>query len=802
MKPMARLTAQDGFEYGHHPTLATARKQILVRGIVQGVGFRPFVHNLARALDLTGYVLNTSEGVRIEVEGYQEALERFISRLGNDAPPLAQIEQISIEDLEAIGETSFVIRQSKSEAEKFGLVSPDVATCSDCWRDFLDPANRRYGYPFTNCTNCGPRYSIIRDIPYDRPTTTMASFRMCGACQGEYDDPADRRYHAQPNACPDCGPTLALVDRDSVGPDVPFEFSSGEMSLQILRDVRRLLREGKILAVKGLGGFHLTCDAENDRAVRELRERKQRIDKPFALMARDLASIESFCIVSKADREALLSPRRPIVILCRRPGANISAAAAPDNPTLGVMLTYTPLHYLLFGETPTEPPAFTALVMTSGNMSEEPIATRNREAFILRPIADWFLLHNRDIYTRVDDSIVRTFEGKERTLRRSRGYAPHPMDLGRELPESLACGAELKSTFCLTKGRYAFLSQHLGDLKNYEALVFFQETLDRMQKLFRVRPRAVAHDLHPLYLSTKLARELEGVEKIGVQHHHAHIASCMAENELRDKVIGIAFDGVGYGTDGAIWGGEFMIADFSAFERRAHLRYVPLPGGDMSTREPWRMALSYLQETFGAESNSMDLPLWREISPKKLALVQAMILRGASCVRTSSCGRLFDAVASILGLRHETNFEAQAAIALEMAADPRTGAAYPFEIDAGDPWEIDVRPAIASIVRDRLRGKDAGSIAARFHNTLVAAIVEVCRRLRGREGLNRVCLSGGTFQNVYLLARAAEGLRRHGFAVFTHCKVPPNDGGISLGQAVIASETVRRGEANVPGYTR
>lgn len=794
MKLMAPLSAQTEQEVAGRSVPAITRKRILLRGIVQGVGFRPFVYNLAQMLDLNGYVLNTSEGVRIEVEGREGALERFLDHLTNDPPPLAKIEDVAVCELEPVGETSFTIRQSVEEAGKFVLVSPDVATCDDCSRDFTNPNNRRYGYPFTNCTNCGPRYTIICNTPYDRTMTTMACFQMCAACQVEYDDPADRRYHAQPNACPDCGPTLALVKGDSFLPNEPSVFGFGDLSLPIIRDIRRLLREGKIIAIKGLGGFHLACNAENDQAVRRLRERKRRSDKPFALMARDLTAVESFCFVSEADRKVLLSARRPIVILPRCPGTKISPAVAPRNDTLGVMLPYTPLHYLLFGDSLDEPPEFTALVMTSGNLSEEPIVTRNEEAWArLNSIADWFLFHNRDIHVRVDDSVVRTFEGKERTLRRSRGYAPHPMDIGMPLAEILACGAELKNTFCLTKERYAFLSQHIGDLQNYETLVFFQETLDRMKKLFRVTPRVVAYDLHPLYLSTKVAREFEGVEKIGVQHHHAHIVSCMAENRLREKVIGIAFDGTGYGMDGEIWGGEFLVADFNGFERRAHFRYVPLPGGDMAIREPWRAALSYLRETFGAEASSMDLPLWEEIPAKKLALVQAMITRGVNTVRTSSCGRLFDAVASIVGLRHEINFEGQAAIELEMAAHKGTDGIYPFEIESSDPWQIDVRPTIENIVRELRQGKQAGHIAAKFHNTLAAVIVEVCRRLREHEGLNRVCLSGGTFQNMYLLVRAADGLRGCGFEVFLHAKVPPNDGGISLGQAVIANATMRGG---------
>ena len=763
-----------------------SRRQILIRGIVQGVGFRPFVYNLAQGLGLNGYVLNSSAGVTIEVEGESGELDRFVGRLGDEAPPLAHIEEVAVTRLEPAGYSSFVIRDSLDEPGRLVPVSPDISTCADCMRDFRDPANRRHGYPFTNCTNCGPRYTITRQIPYDRPLTTMACFAMCDRCLREYEDPRDRRFHAQPNACPDCGPSLALVAADHVG-EAPVFLQAGG-SLGAIGEVRRLLREGRIVAIKGLGGFHLACDPMNDVAVRVLRERKKRSDKPFALMVPDITAAERFCIVSDLERRALTSPRRPIVILPQRPDAPLSPALAPGNNTLGVMLPYTPLHFLLFGDQLDSPPEFSALVMTSGNLSEEPIVTANREAVMrLGRIADAFLFHNRDIHTRVDDSVVRVFEDKERVLRRSRGYAPYPVTLHFPVAEILACGAELKNTFCLTKDHHAFLSQHIGDLENHETLVFFEETLARMQKLFRIAPHAVAYDLHPLYLSTKLALAMTGVEKIGVQHHHAHIASCMAENGIKDKVIGVAFDGTGYGTDGKIWGGEFLVADCRGFERRAHFRYIPLAGGDTAVREPWRIGLGYLLDTFGARAQSLDLPLWRRVSSKKLATVRSMIERGINSIETSACGRLFDAVASIAGVRDEVNFEAQAAIELEVSAATGVDAAYPFEILDDEPWQIDMRPAIQAIVRDVLARRPAGLVSAAFHNTVAAIVVEVCRRLRSSEGIRRVCLSGGTFQNMYLLERTVAGLRAESFEVYLHAKVPPNDGGIALGQAVIAN---------------
>ncbi len=770
------------------------RKQIHVRGIVQGVGFRPFVFRLAQALGLSGYVLNSSHGVIAEIEGSEPMLARFLEDLRGQSPPLAEIADIAISDVEPNGEQGFRILESLAEEQKFVLVSPDVGTCEDCRRDFTDPGNRRYRYPFTNCTNCGPRYTIIQDIPYDRPGTTMAAFKMCARCRAEYDDPENRRFHAQPNACPDCGPSLALLEGDTLSRGEPVVFDPPQAGLAILQEARRRLREGNILAIKGLGGFHLACDAENDQAVRRLRERKRRSDKPFALMARDLEAIESFCFISQTARSVLLDPQRPIVILPCRPDTQISPAVAPNNRTLGVMLPYTPLHDLLFGDSLDGPAAFRALVMTSGNISEEPIVSRNQDAWPqLQGIADAFLLHNRPIHMRTDDSVVRIFEGKQRVFRRSRGFAPFPIDLGLNLQEILACGGELKNAFCLTKNQYAILSQHIGDLENYETLVFFEETLANLKKLFHTEPRVVAHDLHPLYISTKYAQQLPDFQKVGVQHHHAHIASCMAETGLREKVIGVALDGTGFGTDGQIWGGEFMVADFGGFERRAHFRYIPLAGGDAAVRQPWRSALSYLRETFGEEMHRLDLPFFSQIPHRKLALVETMLAKRINTVQTSSCGRLFDAVASLLGLRQEINFEGQAAIDLEMAALENFDASYPFDILANELWEIDMRPAFRQLVRDIQQGDPIGAMAAKFHNTLGNVIGEVCRRLRTTDQLNKVCLSGGTFQNMLLLESAVAELRGSGFEVFLHAKVPPNDGGIALGQAVIANELIERG---------
>ncbi|MDE3165552.1 MAG: carbamoyltransferase HypF, partial [Acidobacteriota bacterium] len=700
------------------------------------------------------------------------AIDRFLAAIAAGHPPAALIHETRAVSIEPTGGGAFTIAESAPTPGPFVLVSPDLATCEECRRDFSDPANRRAAYPFTNCTNCGPRYSIIRDIPYDRPATTMQPFRMCPACQSEYDDPADRRFHAQPNACSVCGPTLWLEVPGAAR--VPGNAAS-------LAEARRLLASGEILALRGLGGFQLACDARNAAAVARLRQSKRRSAKPFALMARDVAAVERFCAVSSADCFALESAACPIVILPRlAAAAGIAPDVAPGNPTLGVMLPYTPLHHLLFSGAP-----YDTLVMTSGNQSEEPIVIANPEARTrLAPLAGAFLLHDREIYMRVDDSVVRVFEERPRVLRRARGYAPFPIDLGSTGIDVLACGGELKNTFCLTRGRHALLSQHIGDLENYETLAFFRETLDQMKKLFRAEPRAVAYDLHPNYLSTRFALELDGVQQVPVQHHHAHIAACMAENHLREKVIGVAFDGTGYGADGAIWGGEFLIADLTGFERRAHLRYIPLVGGDQAIREPWRAALAHLTDAYG-EAALPDLPLWQSIPAKKVELVRAMLRRGVNTVPTSSCGRLFDAVASLLGLRHQVTYEGQAAIELEAIAAPGIADGYPFEI-AGDPWQIDPRPTVRAIVAALLRGDPPGTISARFHNTLAAVIVEVARRLRAADGLHRVCLSGGTFQNHYLLTRALSALRAAGFDAAIHAQVPPNDGGLSLGQAAIA----------------
>jgi hydrogenase maturation protein HypF len=743
------------------------------------------------SLGLSGYVLNSSAGVTIEIEGDESLIKKFLEKLRSEPPHLAEIAEVIVHQMDVSGDAGFSILRSRQVAGEFALVPTDAGTCEACWHDFGDRLNRRYGYPFTNCTHCGPRYTIIQDIPYDRAATTMSQFKMCSACEEEYRNPDDRRFHAQPNACNECGPSLALVPRGASLDDVAF--TKGK-SLPALREARMLLHDGKILALKGLGGFLLACDATNETAVTELRRRKRRPDKPFALMARDVEMARNLCDISVTDEASLLRQQRPIIVLPRSPNAKLAKGIAPANNTIGLMLPYTPLHYLLFGDSPEIPAEFSALVMTSGNLAEEPIMVSNAEALAqLDGVADWFLLHNREIATRVDDSVVRTFEGQERVLRRSRGVVPQAINLKTPMEEIIGFGGEMKNTFCLTKDHYAILSQHIGNMENYETMRFFEETFSNMKRVFHIEPKVAAYDLHPDYRSTKLAL-VSGIErKIGVQHHHAHIASCMAENQLCGRVIGVAFDGTGFGTDGKVWGGEFLVADYARFERRAHLRNVLLPGGDAAVWQPWRMARSYLQDTFG-EKVPNSLHCFRDVPEKQLELVDAMISKSLHSVETSSSGRLFDAVAALVGIGSQVTFEGQAAISLESIAALGVERRYDFHLQEGDPTILDFRPMISALVKDLRLGKPAGDISSCFHNTLSEAIAEVCFRIKKSDGLDRVCLSGGTFQNFYLLDRTVRRLRACGFGVFLHAKVPCNDGGISLGQAVIANERMQQGE--------
>jgi hydrogenase maturation protein HypF len=750
----------------------TAAKRIEVNGIVQGVGFRPFVYNLARQYDLKGEVANTAAGVSIHIEGPPEDIRAFEKDLTANCPPLAHVVDIS-EHREAVKPfAEFRIVKSRGQAQMATLISPDVSICDDCRQELFDPADRRYRYPFINCTNCGPRYTIIDDIPYDRPKTSMRHFQMCAACQAEYDDPTNRRFHAQPNACEKCGPHVSFHDhrRRPISADDP------------IRAAADCIRQGQIVAVKGLGGYHLVVDALNSEAVMRLRQRKLREEKPFAVMSADLARIRRYARVRPEEETLLTSIQRPIVLLQKKNPSPIAEAVAPGNQYWGVMLPYTPLHYLLFEH------QFMALVMTSANLSEEPIAIDNDDAFErLADIADYFLIHNRDIYLRSDDSILKHTAGDKRYIRRSRGYVPIPIFLNRALPAILACGAELKNTICLTKGDKAFLSQHIGDLENVATLDFFKLTVDHLMRILETEPELIACDMHPDYLSTQFAKEQAHTPIIEVQHHHAHIVSCMAEHKLEDAVIGLAFDGTGFGADGTIWGGEVLVAEAKLFDRVAHLAEVPMPGSSAAIKEPWRMALSYLHAAFGDNFQDLALPLLKQIEAQKINIIVDMMEKGVNCPQTSSLGRLFDAVAAIVGIRQRVNFEGQAAMELEMLAEDHSDAIYDIQWTAQVPIKILPQTIIHGVVQDIQNSMSPAEISAKFHQTLIVLFSEICAAIRSRYDLNRVVLSGGCFQNSLLLRGLIGRLEGRHFEVFAHRQVPANDGGIALGQAIIAA---------------
>jgi hydrogenase maturation protein HypF len=808
------------------------RKAIEIAGIVQGVGFRPFIYRLAIENHLKGFITNTEAGVSIEVEGAADAVEAFLSRLPKEVPPLAHITSIAVTDRSSTHDIDFRILPSRSGDARRVLISPDVAICDDCLTELLNPANRRFRYPFINCTNCGPRYTIVRDIPYDRAKTSMAAFRMCPDCQREYDDPRNRRFHAQPNACGVCGPHVELWDNQGR----PIEIANP------IQKTVELLAAGEIVAIKGLGGFHLAVDAMNEASVARLRDRKRRVEKPFAIMAPSLAAIENFCRLDDISRVLLQSPAHPIVLAKKKQPNRLAPSVAPFNRDLGVFLPYTPLHHLLFGKRSarasepqingsflcppcqkdfhpeiTEPlsdlcgkavpstedtekfqnildeddgSGLAALVMTSGNISEEPIAIDNTEAVErLRGLADYFLVHNRDILLRADDSVVRVAAGRARQVRRSRGYVPAPIFLSQELPPVLAVGGEMKNTICLTRGREAFLSQHIGDLENLESYKFFESTAAGLQRILEVEPKILAYDLHPDYFSTRWALGQVGMKRVGVQHHHAHIASCMAENRLDGRVIGFALDGTGYGLDGNVWGGEVLVCDYRGVERLAHLQYIPMPGGAAAIVEPRRMAISYLFQHFGRELWALDIPFVRGLNRRRTETFFEVIERGVNSPLTSSTGRLFDAVAAMAGVREHINYEAQAAIELEavMEETPQ-GDGYPFAIrDEGGVWIIDSRPMFLALIQDIRAGVPIAIISRRFHSGFVDVLARTAELVRGRTSLDRVCLSGGSFQNCFLSEHLQTRLERNGFQVFTHAEVPCGDGGISVGQALIAA---------------
>ncbi|TLU85745.1 MAG: carbamoyltransferase HypF [Chlorobium sp.] len=741
------------------------RQRFRVNGIVQGVGFRPFVYRIAVAGGLKGFIRNTASGVLIEVQGESASIDGFSRQLRTEGPPLSKIETVDETTVSCIHEEAFTIGASGEGDEVETLIPPDIALCSDCRRELLDPSNRRFRYPFINCTNCGPRYTIVGRLPYDRPFTSMHGFTMCPECEREYHDPLDRRFHAQPNACPVCGPEAILLDASGEKLDVP----------DAVAGAAAMLREGKIVALKGVGGFHLAVDASNDEAVRLLRERKGREAKPFAVMVRDIGIVSRYCNCYPAEAAALASPEAPIVLLRNRGTEGLAPSVAPGNDRLGVMLPYSPLHLLLSVDAPE------VLVMTSANFSEEPIVTDNLEALSrLGGVADCFLVHNRPIWLKCDDSVTIELSGKLRQLRRSRGYVPAPVFLHEGGPVVLATGGELKNTLTLLKGTHALLSQHIGDMKNYEAWKHFEQAAEHLQHLFQALPELIVHDLHPGYMTTEWALK-QSVPVLGVQHHHAHLASCLAENRVDGPVIGLMLDGTGYGTDGTIWGGEVLVGDIAGAERFAAFEPMPMPGGDIAVMQPWRLALGYLFRSF---SVMPELPF---MQGKPAGAVLELLGKGISVHETSSCGRLFDAVAALSGLRDEISYEGQAAIELMHAAKGETGTGtFTHELrEEGGRWTMLVSPIIRDVVRAVRQGSSLCEISRMFHRTLVSLFIDIAGRASEASGIRTVALSGGVFQNALLFETLVRDLETAGYRVLAHSLVPSNDGGLSLGQAVI-----------------
>lgn len=743
------------------------RANVKINGIVQGVGFRPFIHRQVTKHKLFGWIRNTSEGVELELEGPEADVSAFLRELRPEAPKLSVIETVSTEYSDELNHyEDFKIISSKALESRNTLISPDVCICEDCLRELFDPADRRNHYPFINCTNCGPRFTIIKDVPYDRCKTTMADFPMCEDCAKEYGDINDRRYHAQPDCCPDCGPQLFCLDNRG-------EKLNGDP----VTVTAQALWRGEIAAIKGLGGIHLACRCDDAEVVSKLRQRKHRDEKPFALMCRNLETVREFCHVSDEEAEILTSHRRPIVLLKKK--EKYSLLHLSENAYVGVMLPYTPLHYLLFEQAPS------ALVMTSGNLSDLPIQIKNEEAVEqLRDVADVFLLNNRDIENRCDDSLLWVVDGEEYPVRRSRGYAPFPLTMKNGKGGTLACGAEQKATFSLSKNNYVFLAPHIGDLKNVQILESYEQQITLYQRLFDIKPERIVCDMHPDYLSTNYAEQRGKAEEIPllrVQHHHAHMAACMADNGLETPCIGVIWDGTGYGTDGTMWGGEFLLGDFSGFERRGHLRRMKLPGGDRATKELWRTAIALLLDA-GIEAEEF-------FPEKEVKRIRTMISAGLNCPESSSMGRLFDSVSALLGIKLQSSYEGQGAVLLEAAADENCEVSYPYMLSQEDGRHIvDYRPMIEAICREKRQGEPVAKQAAKFMNTMICMAVELCKIIRTESGVEQVVLSGGTFQNLYMLKRLTEQLEEAGFAVYRHRRVSTNDEGISFGQTAIAEK--------------
>jgi hydrogenase maturation protein HypF len=753
------------------------RRKIEIKGIVQGVGFRPAVYRIAKKYDLKGSVFNDSKGVTLDVEGDAEDINSFLDELKSNPPPLSDIAEIQTKKLPVKEFNEFKIIESEESEEKSTLVSPDISTCDDCKKELLNQKDRRYLYPFINCTNCGPRFTITKELPYDRENTTMKKFDMCEKCRTEYENPEDRRFHAQPNACSKCGPHLELLD-----------FKGKKLKGNPINRAIKLLKKGKIIAVKGLGGFHLACNAKDIKAIQALRERKMRPDKPLALMAKDLKIISEFVHIGDKEKELTSSPRTPIVLLKKKEKCALSENIAPNNKFLGFMLPYTPLHILLFEK-------LEVLVMTSGNKRDEPIAFDNQKGSErLEGIADYFLVHNRDIWIQADDSIARVVDDEPLLLRRSRGYAPQPLRCPiRNEKKIIGFGAHKHNAFSISRGDEIFVSHYIGETDNIETIKAFERGIEHFTNFFDIPPDIAVVDLHPEYQATKFGKKWafdNNKPLIEVQHHHAHIASCLVDNQLDEKVIGVAWDGTGYGADGKIWGGEFLIADLEEYERKAHLQYIPLPGGDITVKEPWRMGAVYLYDIFGNSFSGLGIDFVKTLDNKKWSFIKTMIDKRVNSPLTSSIGRLFDAVSSILGIRSAINYQGQAAIELEMIAKEDEHEFYKFDIIRSiDTFIIDPKKVIESIVEDIKKGIAKEYISIKFHIGLAEMIVEVSNLLREETGINKVCLSGGVFQNIILRKEATKKLKKAKFKVYNHKKLPPNDGGISAGQVAIAMKT-------------
>ncbi len=787
--------ALSGLEMLGHGSAGRVRRRLEVSGVVQGVGFRPFVYAAASELGLSGEVCNDSSGVVLEVEGDDAAVEELTSRIRHHAPPLALVEALTVTELAPVGGTGFRIADTTMSGGGRTLASPDVAMCADCARELHDPADRRHRHAFISCTNCGPRYTIITGLPYDRPATTMAPFEMCAACRAEYDDPADRRFHAQTIACRDCGPTLRL--HRSGRPDRTQD--------EALRETRSLLADGAIVAIKGLGGYHLACDATDERAVAELRRRKQRGGKPFAVMARDLDVAHAVAVISSDEEAVLTGARRPILLMPRRAGTGVAPSVAPGNPDLGVFLPYTPVHELLLADDPAGPESPALLVMTSGNLSGEPLVSDDAEALVrLAGLADAWLTHDREIRVPCDDSVARWVARAELPIRRARGYAPLPIALPFPVAPALAAGADLKNACCVADGGYAWLSQHLGDMDDLATLDALRVTADHIELLTSVRPEALVVDQHPAYRSSEWARRRAGQRPVHtVQHHHAHVAAVMGEHGVAPDrtVIGVALDGTGYGTDGAVWGGEILLAGYRGFERFAHLGYVPLAGGDASVERPYRMALAHLRSAGVAWTP--DLACVAACPPDEARVLRRQLETGFGCVPTSSMGRLFDAVSSLAGVRHVVDYEAEAAIELEgLARGVEADVPYRFGLDPiSECLVADPGPVLRAVVADLAAGTDVSLVAARFHAGVAGLVLDLCRRARERTGLETVALGGGVFQNAVLLSAVVAGLAMEGFDVLRPRLLPPNDGGIALGQVLVAAAVGSAGGARVLAAT-